>query len=511
MQELLRMEGITKTFPGVKALDNVTFTLKAGEVHALLGENGAGKSTLMKVLNGVHGYRPDSGKIFVRNQETTIDSVNDAHRLGIAIIYQEMNLCPDLSVADNVFIGRQKSRFGFVDNRHVLQETQKMLDRLGMDTFKPTDLVRNMSVAQTQMVEICKALSYDTDILVFDEPTAALAEKEIVTLFKIIHELKAQGKGIIYISHRMEELSQIADRVTVLRDGCTIGESFDFNSTSMDEIIRRMVGRTIEDKYPKHVRTIGEKFFEVNNLKNKRCDIKHFDLRRGEIHGIAGLMGAGRTEMVRSIVGADPSEHIELTLEGKRIQIRSPKQAMDQGVAYLTEDRKHEGLALNMDCEKNINMSSMKKISHRGFVSERIAKRNAEEYVKKLAIKTPKLTQYARLLSGGNQQKIVIAKWLSHGAKVMIFDEPTRGIDVGAKYEIYKLMNELSDAGVGIIMISSELPELLGMSDRISLMHEGQIVGELDIGDATQEKVLGYIAGIHAENGFEEEKVNASN
>lgn len=500
MQELLRMEGITKTFPGVKALDNVNLSLNKGEVHALLGENGAGKSTLMKVLNGVEGYKPDSGRIFVLGREAAINGVNEARRLGISIIYQEINLCPDLNVADNVFIGRQKNKMGFVDSKSVLKDTQAILDRFGLDMIKPTDLVRTMSVAQTQMVEICKALSNNSDILVFDEPTAALAEKEIVKLFEIIHELKSQGKGIIYISHRMEELAKIADRVTVLRDGCTIGDSFDFNSTSLDEIIRRMVGRKMDDKYPVHKREIGETFFEVNKLKNKRCDIDHFDLRRGEIHGIAGLMGAGRTEMVRSIVGADPYESIEVKLDGKPISIHSPKQAMEYGIAYLTEDRKHEGLALNMDCEKNINMSSMRKISKRGFINEKAARANACDYVVKLGIKTPKIEQYARLLSGGNQQKMVIAKWLSHGAKVMIFDEPTRGIDVGAKYEIYKLMNELSNEGVGIIMISSELPELLGMSDRISLMHEGRIVGELDTRDTNQEEVLSYIAGMKTAN-----------
>ena len=494
------MENITKTFPGVKALNQVNLTLNAGEVHALLGENGAGKSTLLKVLNGVGGYKPDSGKIFVRGKEVSINSINDAQELGIGIIFQEINLCPDLTVADNVFIGRQKNRFGFVDKKYVEQETQKILERLGLDMIRPTDVVRRMSVAQTQMVEICKALSYNSEIIVFDEPTAALAEKEIVKLFEIIRELKNEGRGIIYISHRMEELSQIADRVTVLRDGCTIGDSFDFNTTSMDEIIRRMVGRTLENKFPQHERKIGEVFFEVNNLKNKRCDIKHFDLRKGEIHGVAGLMGAGRTEMVRSIVGADPSEAIELKLDGKPIRVRSPKQAMKYGIAYLTEDRKHEGLALNMDCEKNINMSSLSKISRHGFVNEGKARDNAMEYVRRLGIKTPKLTQYARLLSGGNQQKVVIAKWLSHGARVMIFDEPTRGIDVGAKYEIYKLMNELSDAGVGIIMISSELPELLGMSDRITFMHEGRLVGEASASETSQEQILEYIAGIHSDH-----------
>lgn len=496
MVELLRMENICKTFPGVKALDNVNITVNAGEVHALLGENGAGKSTLMKILNGVEGYLPDSGKIYVRGKETLINNISTAHKLGIGIIFQELNLCQDLSVADNVFIGRQKNRFGFVDQEYVLKETRKILTRFNLDIIKAEDIVGKMSVAQMQMVEICKALSYNSDILVFDEPTAALAEREIDKLFEIIHELKEEGKGIIYISHRMEELARIADRVTVLRDGAQIGEPFDFNSVSLDEIINRMVGRTLENKYPQHKRNIGDVFFEIKNLKNRKCTVQSLNLRKGEILGVAGLMGAGRTEMARAIFGADPVETISLYMDGKEIHVKSPSEAIENGIAYLTEDRKQEGLALGMDCEKNINMASMQKISKKGFVQKDKAKENAEKYVKALSIKTPKLEQMARLLSGGNQQKLVIAKWLSRGSRVMIFDEPTRGIDVGAKYEIYKLMNELSDKGVGIIMISSELPELLGMSDRVALMHEGKMVGVLDIAEATQSKVLSYIAGL---------------
>lgn len=499
MKELLRMENICKTFPGVKALDGVSITVNAGEVHALLGENGTGKSTLMKILNGVEGYIPDSGKIFVHGNEVEINNINAAQKLGIGIIFQEFNLCPDLTVADNVFIGRQKHHFGIVDQGHVIYETQKILDRFNLDIIKAEDVVGKMSVAQMQMVEICKALSLNSDILIFDEPTAALAEREIEKLFEIIHELKMQGKGIIYISHRMEELSKIADRVTVLRDGTQIGKAFDFNSITLDEIINRMVGRTLENKYPHHKRKLGEVFFEIENLKNRKCNVQSLNLRRGEILGIAGLMGAGRTEMARAIFGADPTETITLRMEGKEIRIKSPGQAIENGIAYLTEDRKHEGLALGMDCEKNINMASLHKISRHWFIQEYKARKNAEKYVEALAIKTPMLEQTARLLSGGNQQKLVIAKWLSHGAKVMIFDEPTRGIDVGAKYEIYKLMNELSDEGVGIIMISSELPELLGMSDRIALMHEGKMVGELNATETSQEEVLSYIAGLHVQ------------
>lgn len=496
MEELLRMEGICKSFPGVKALDGVNIRVGAGEVHALLGENGAGKSTLMKVLNGVEGYIPDEGRIFVNGKEVVISSINVAQKLGIGIIFQELNLCPDLNVADNVFIGRQRHRLGFVESKHVINETQKILDRFNLDMIKPGDVVRRMSVAQMQMVEICKALSRNSNILVFDEPTASLAETEIEKLFEIIHELKAQGKGIIYISHRMEELSKIADRVTVLRDGAQIGESFDFNSVSLDEIINRMVGRPLKNKYPQHERKAGDVFFEVDNLRNDKCNIEHLYLRKGEILGVAGLMGAGRTEMARGIVGADPVKSISVKLDGKPVRMKSPEHAMMNGIAYLTEDRKHEGLALGMDCEKNINMSSMKKISKWGFISNHLADQNAWDYVRALSIRTPKLGQLARLLSGGNQQKLVIAKWLSHSARVMIFDEPTRGIDVGAKFEIYKLMNQLSDDGVGIIMISSELPELLGMSDRILLMHEGQVVGELDSKETNQEEVLTYIAGL---------------
>lgn len=502
MGEILRMEGISKSFPGVKALDGVNIVVGEGEVHALLGENGAGKSTLMKVLNGV--YAPDEGKIFLRGEEVSIHNIREAQELGISIIFQEFNLCPDLSVADNVYIGRQKNRFGFVDARHVEKETKRILDRFQLDQIRPTDLVRNMSVAQMQMVEICKAMSFDSDLMVFDEPTAALAEAEIEQLFLVIRQLKKEGKGIIYISHRMEELSRIADRVTVLRDGQQVGESFDFASVTLDELINRMVGRTMEDKYPKHERTIGEVFFEADNIQNKKVHVKHIDVRKGEILGIAGLMGAGRTEMARAIFGADPVNSMEVKIGGKRVNTSNPGQAIKNGIAYLTEDRKNEGLALRLDCEKNINMASLQKISDFGFVVNRRAEENARHYVDALAVKTPKLSQLAQFLSGGNQQKLVLAKWLSRQVDLLIFDEPTRGIDVGAKFEIYKLMNELSDQGVSIIMISSELPELLGMSDRIALMHEGSIVGEVNAKETSQEEIMEYITGLK-KNGTERE------
>lgn len=494
MEEILKMEGISKSFPGVKALDNVNIAVRAGEVHALLGENGAGKSTLMKILNGV--YTPDEGKILVKGKEVSIHNIHEAQALGISIIFQEFNLCPDLSVADNIYIGRHKNRWGFVDTKHVERETQKILDRFQLDMITPKDLVMGMSVAQMQMVEICKAMSFDADIVVFDEPTAALAESEIEQLFQVIKQLQNEGKGIIYISHRMEELAKIADRVTVLRDGKQVGESFDFSSVTLDELINRMVGRTLENKYPKYERKIGELFFEANKIKNKKVHIEHLHVRKGEIVGIAGLMGAGRTEMARAVFGADPVNHMELIMHGKKVKVTSPDTAIKAGIAYLTEDRKQEGLALRLDCEKNINMASMKKISRLGFVNEKQAVGNAQKYVDALAVKTPKLGQLVQFLSGGNQQKLVIAKWLSRNVDLLIFDEPTRGIDVGAKYEIYKLMNQLSDEGVGIIMISSELPELLGMSDRILLMHEGSLVGEVEARATTQEEIMEYITGL---------------
>lgn len=497
MTEILRMEGISKSFPGVKALDQVNITVNAGEVHALLGENGAGKSTLMKILAGV--YQPDTGKVFLRGKQVRIDNIRHAQELGISIIFQEINVCPHLSVADNVFNGRQKSRFGFVDKKFVEQETQKILDRMDLN-MRPDEIVMGMGIAKRQLIEIAKAISMNADVMIFDEPTAALSDEEIRKLFEIIHQLKAEGKAIIFISHRMEELKYITDRVTVLRDGVQIGESFDFKSATLDELIQKMVGREIKDKFPKHDRTIGEVFFEVEAVRNKKVDVGAFNVRKGEIVGISGLMGAGRTELARAMFGVDPANVLEMKIHGKRITVRSPEEAIDNGIGYLTEDRKSEGLALRLDCEKNINMASIRKISSRGFVNQRKAIDNASGYVDALQIKTPSLSQLAQFLSGGNQQKLIIAKWLTRKVELLIFDEPTRGIDVGTKFEIYKLMNKLSDDGIGIIMISSDLPEILGMTDRILFMYEGKIVGEMKTKETNQELVLQYIIGVKSQN-----------
>jgi ribose transport system ATP-binding protein len=494
-EELIRMVGICKNFPGVKALENVDLTVHSGEVHALLGENGAGKSTLIKILNGV--YRPDAGQIFVKGEEVTINNVSDAQKLGIGIIFQEYNLCPDINVAENVFIGRQmKNRIGLIDKRLVESETQKVLDLVGLQNIKPTDLVRRMSSSQMQMVEIAKAISLKSDVIVFDEPTAALTESETKTLFKIIRDLCMHGKGIIYISHRMEELREIADTVTVLRDGCKIGESFRFQDKPLDELIRMMVGRELRDKFPSDKRIIGDVVFKVNTVKNAKVNVENIEFRKGEIVGFAGLVGAGRTELMRAIIGADSTEHIDMEIEGKKITNKSPSEAIQNGITYMTEDRKREGLALRMDCTENICMSSWDNLSNRGFVNFKAAAENAERQRQDLQIKTPSLKQKVNLLSGGNQQKVVLAKCLSHHTKVIIFDEPTRGIDVGVKYEIYKIMNQLSARGASIIMISSELPEILGMSDRIYTMHEGKVNGELKREEATQEILLSHIAGL---------------
>lgn len=507
-KELIRMEGICKFFPGVKALDNVSLKVHEGEVHALLGENGAGKSTLIKILNGV--YTPTSGEIYVKGNKVDIHNVSEAQKLNIGIIFQEFNLCPDINVAENIYIGRQKkTKLGLVDTRGVLSDTQKLLDRLGLTQIKPTDIVRELSTSQMQMVEIAKAMSLDSEVLVFDEPSATLTDAEIRVLFGIMRDLCARGKGVIYISHRMEELKEIADTVTVLRDGQKIGESFRFQDKTMEELIQMMVGRKLKDKYPVYKRRIGEVMLRVDRVRSHKLSVDHLEVRRGEIVGIAGLVGAGRTELARAIFGADQVDSIELELEGRKIENKSPSQSVLNGIAYLTEDRKYEGLALNMDIERNINMAAWDKWCRFGFVNTAKEKDNARRQANDMRIKSSSLKQKCGELSGGNQQKVVIGKWLSIDSKILIFDEPTRGIDVGVKYEIYKLMNELSDRGVGIIMISSELPEILGMSDRIYTMYNGRINGELQGRKTTQEEILAYIAGVIAEGktGEEDESI----
>ena len=491
-EELFRMEGISKSFPGVKALDKMSLEVKKGEVLGLVGENGAGKSTLMKILSGV--YRADEGEIYIEGKRVAIDSVSKAHDLGISIIMQELNMCGHLSVADNIFIGRAHKKGLFVDDRKMHREAQKILDDLGIELSSYAN-VGSLSVARQQMVEIAKAISFHSKILVLDEPTATLTEREIEQLFEIIRKLQKRGVGMVYISHRMAELNQICERVTIIRDGRYIGTR-KLNEITMDELVNMIVGRSLEDKYPKYTRKIGSIALEAKNVRRgNKVNADYFYVRKGEILGIAGLVGAGRTELMRCVFGADRADCMELWMEGKPIRVHSVIQAINHGIGYATEDRKRDGLALGLDVKYNTNMAHLRAISRFGFINDRAGTENAEKYVKLLHTKTPSIHQLCRNLSGGNQQKVVLAKWLCNDVKVLIVDEPTRGIDVGAKYEVYELFNRLSDQGVAIIMISSELPEILGMSDRILVIHQGEINGELDAGNATQEQILYLAAG----------------
>lgn len=491
-QELFRMEGISKSFPGVKALDKVKLSVNKGEVLGLVGENGAGKSTLMKILSGVH--QADEGEIYIEGEKVVIDSVSKAHELGVSIIMQELNMCGHLSVADNIFIGRAHKKGIFIDDNKMHEEAKKILVDLGID-LNTYDRVGSLSIAQQQMVEIAKAISFNSKILVLDEPTATLTEKEIEQLFGIIRRLKEKGVGMVYISHRMAELNQICERVTIIRDGQYIGTR-NLNEITMDELVNMIVGRSLEDKYPKHKRTIGDIVLEARNVRRgTKVNADYLYVRKGEILGISGLVGAGRTELMRCIFGADQPDSMELWMEGKPIKVNSVIQAIKHGIGYATEDRKRDGLALGLDIKYNTNMAHLPSITRFGFIDDKAALENAEKFVKRMRTKTPSVHQLCRNLSGGNQQKVVLAKWLCNDVKVLIVDEPTRGIDVGAKYEVYELFNQLSDQGVSIIMISSELPEILGMSDRVIVIHQGEINGELDAKNTTQEEILYLAAG----------------
>lgn len=492
-ETFLQMKHITKRFPGVLALNDVQFTLRRGEVHALLGENGAGKSTLMKILSGV--YQPDEGEIIFEDKPVSFSDPLSAQNVGITIIHQEFNLFPELTVEENIFIGREfckKNRWR-LDEKQQRQATIEILQKLNL-AIKPDTLVADLTVAQQQMVEIAKAISVNARILIMDEPTAALTETEIESLFRVTRLLKEQGTGIVYISHRLEELALIADRATVMRDGQYIS-TVDYECVKISDLIAMMVGRDLGNIYPRR-EALQQRIpvLEVNGLTRKGVlnDI-NFTLYRGEILGFAGLMGAGRTELARAIFGADSIDSGTLKLNGKETVIKDISDAIQQGISYLTEDRKKEGLALNLSVERNIMLGNYPEYSDRfGNIDSRRCQQTSEEQVKALRIKTPNLEQAALNLSGGNQQKIIIARWVCKDTDILIFDEPSRGIDVGAKLEIYELMNRLVAKGKSIIMISSELPEVLGMCDRILVMRSGRITGELSAKEATQEKIMQY-------------------
>ena len=491
---LLRLENISKEFPGVKALSGVNFDLRAGEVHAVCGENGAGKSTLMKIISGV--YQPNSGSITFKGEPMRFSSTLQSEAVGIAIIHQELNLVPHLTVAENIYLAREPRRGFLVDRKKLIADARRCLHRIGVN-IDPTVQVRTLSVAQCQMVEIAKALSLDAAVLIMDEPTSSLTEQEAQLLFKVIRDLKAQGTGIIYISHRLDEMVEIVDRVTVLRDGRYISTD-DFADLTLDDIVARMVGRSLEDKYPEPTRVPGEHvIFSASGLTRHGVfsDIG-FEIRRGEILGFAGLMGAGRTEVARAIFGADPLHSGTITLDGKELKITDPRNGIEAGIAYLSEDRKANGLAIKMPVDANLTMARMDGVSNRFGVIDRKKHHDASQhYVDLLNIKTPSLTQPVRLLSGGNQQKIIIGKWLFREPRVMFFDEPTRGIDIGAKFAIYQIMDELAARGIAVVLISSELPEVLGMTDRIAVFHAGRITATLTTRDTNQEEIMHYASG----------------
>ncbi|RCX14822.1 monosaccharide ABC transporter ATP-binding protein (CUT2 family) [Anaerobacterium chartisolvens] len=489
MDELLVcMEGIQKYFPGVHALNNCSFELLKGEVHALVGENGAGKSTLMKVLTGL--YKKDGGTITYKGSNVEIHSPKEAQNLGIGIIHQELNMLPHLTVAENIFIGREHKAGPFLDSKKTNNEASRLLESLNLN-IDPETKIQDLTVAKQQMVEIAKALSFKSEVLIMDEPTAALTESEIESLFKFIKQLKAQGVGIVYISHRLEELLKITDRITTMRDGQYVN-TVKTADVTIPEIIQMMVGRAIyeEPKVQSMVPEDAPVSLEVKNLNSKQVKNVAFQLKKGEILGIAGLMGAGRTETARLIFGADPMTSGEIYIDGKKVNIKTPYDAVNHGIGYLSEDRKRFGLALGLSVKDNSSLSGLERFSKIFIVNDKKAEKETNAYVKKINVKTPSIYQLVKNLSGGNQQKVVLAKWLIKNCGILIFDEPTRGIDVGAKSEIYKLMNDLVREGKSIIMISSEMPELLRMSDRVAVMCEGRLTGILNINEATQEKIM---------------------
>lgn len=485
---LLRMQGIEKSFPGVKALQGIELELHSGEVLALLGENGAGKSTLIKILGGAQ--LPDRGRIEIEGRPARISSPQAASRWGISVIHQEFNLVPELSVRENIFLGRERTRFGFISRREESRRASGILRRLGMP-IDPESRCSRLTVAQQQVVEIAKALAQDSRILVMDEPTAALSPREVDGLLRIIGELRTAGMGVVYVSHRLEEIFEVANRVTVLRDGRHVGTA-PIAQVTRQRLIEMMVGRTLDQEFPKRPANLGEELLQVTHLTRGRAvrDVS-FSIRRGEVLGLTGLVGAGRTELARLIFGADRLESGSMRLGGREFRPRSPREAIAAGVCLLTEDRKAEGLVLGRSVLENFGLPNLRRLAPWGWIDRRRELDSFHRIVDQLRIKTHGPDQRAGTLSGGNQQKLVLAKWLERNADVLIFDEPTRGIDVGARYEIHQLINRLAEQGKAVLMISSELPEVLGMADRILVMHEGRLTGEItDPATTTQQRIM---------------------
>ena len=490
----LKMVNICKAYPGVKALDNVSFELRQGEVHALLGENGAGKSTLCKIIAGAQPM--DSGEYYLFGKKIESLTPQSAKEAGISMIYQEFNLLPYLKVYENLFLGKELGSGVKTNKKLMIEKTREVFKRFKMD-IDPRARVCDLSNAYKQLVEIAKAVLEDAKVLIMDEPTAPLGNREVETLFELIRSLKAEGVSIIYISHRLEELFEVSDRITVMRDGHYI-DTLNTKDTNRNTLVKMMVGRELSEDYPSRQRAIGEEVLRVEHLSTVETGIKDvsFTLHKGEILGFAGLVGAGRTEVMRALFGADEKSSGEIYIKGKKVDIKRPIDAIHRGISLIPEDRKGQGVSLTLTIRENISMVRLKSLSNAVRVSRRREKALVNEYINALSIKTPSMEQLAKNLSGGNQQKVVVAKWLAAQSDVIILDEPTRGIDVGAKYEIYLLMNQLIKEGKSLIMISSEMPELIGMSDRILVMHQGELQGELEEDEITQENILKLASGI---------------
>lgn len=494
---ILELNKVKKVFPGVVALNNVDFNLKPGEVHVLLGENGAGKSTLIKIITGA--IEPDGGEVKLNGKTIKLNGPVHAQKLGVSAVYQEFNLIPHLDAAMNIFLRKQPMKgklIKYMNKQEMYEKSNQLLSELGIniDIKLP---IKHLSIAYQQMVEIAKALIWDAKIVIFDEPTAVITGEESKQLFRVINRLKEKGVAVIYISHRLEEIYEIGDRVTILRDGEFV-DLLDLKNekVDIDTIINKMVGRNLDEKFPKAKVEVGEEILRVENIacEGKFKDIS-FSLKKGEILGIAGLVGAGRTEIAKSIFGADPISQGQIYFENEKVQIKSPSDAIRLGISLAPEDRKTEGLIQIMAIDKNMIMANQKNYVKNGIFLKKKIRKDCTQMVEKMRIATSSLDKQIQHLSGGNQQKVVLAKWLIANSKVVIFDEPTRGIDIGAKVEVYQLMNELVKNGVGIIMISSEMPEILGMSDRLIVLHEGKMTGELDIEEATQDRILKFATG----------------
>ncbi len=487
------MKNIYKAFGTNAVLEGVNFDTHGGEIHALMGENGAGKSTMMNILTGMH--KKDQGTILINGKDHSYTNPKEAEEHSVSFIHQEMNTWPQMTVLENLFIGKEiKNKIGFIRSKEMKTLALKTFKELGITMDLDAD-VQTLSVGQQQMIEIAKALMTDCQVLIMDEPTAALTDREIRMLFKIIQHLKTKEVAIIYISHRMEEIFEISDRITVMRDGMTVDTTLT-KETNVDDVVRKMVGREISDYYPKKNAEIGETVFEVKNLSGTSgFENISFSVKSGEIVGFSGLMGAGRTEIMRGIFGIDPISQGEIILEGKKVQLKNPSTSIKAGVGFLTENRKEEGLVLDFSIKDNISLPSIDEFRVRGLIDTKTEDEFVQLLMKRLTVKAQNEDISAGSLSGGNQQKVVLAKWIGIGPKVLILDEPTRGVDVGAKREIYQLMNELAERGVAIVMVSSDLPEVLGVSDRILVVHEGKIAGELNRTEATQEKIMNLATG----------------